>query len=409
MPDRSRRRRHPDVMVVDHVIPPMRSAATRSHGVLVDLAIVVVVSVVPTVVRAVRADPHAPFEAVDVAAAALAAALVPARRRFPIATLAVGVLTAGVVSAWSQRPTVLLPVVIILLFSAATRVERRAALLAGATTIVSMYTIVTVLFGAGALSAGALASIAWPGLAVAAGDAIRNRRAYIAAVEERARRAEHTREEEARRRVVEERLRIARDLHDVVAHRMVIIKVQADVAAHLLRAKPDEAEQALAVVRSSAGTVLDELGGMLGVLRDADDPAAPRQPAPTLNELPALVESFSDAGLEVQWESSGRIRPLPESVQLATYRLIQEGLTNAQRHGDGHAHLATTYDPHRLEVVIENGIPDPSNERSGGGGRGIIGMRERVAAAGGTLKLGPTPHGSFQVIAQFPVNPEEPT
>ena len=193
-----------------------------------------------------------------------------------------------------------------------------------------------------------LAPIVWSASAVAVGDAIRSRRAYVAAVEERARRAEETREEEARRRVAEERLRIARDLHDLVAHRIAVVNVQAGLAAHLLRADPDQAEEALRVVRSSAGSVLDELGQLLSVLRRHDDgepDSAPTDPTPGLADLPALVASFADAGSAVTWQTAGQARPMSDGMALTVYRTIQEGLTNAHKHGAGTARAALEFRP----------------------------------------------------------------
>ena len=155
--------------------------------------------------------------------------------------------------------------------------------------------------------------MAWPALAVAAGDLLRTRRETIVAAEERAR-AEESREEEARRRVAEERLHIARELHDVVAHRMAVVNVQAGVAEHLLRARPDDAA-ALRIVRSSAQAALDNLGSILNLLRSAGASDDSVEPAPTLTELTALIESYRDAGLAVEYETSGAARPLADTTQ----------------------------------------------------------------------------------------------
>ena len=250
-----------------------------------------------------------------------------------------------------------------------------------------------------------LAAFAWPALAIAAGDAVRSRRANLAAAEERARRTEQTRESETRRRVVEERLRIARELHDVVAHRMAVINVQAGVAAHLLRDQPDAAEAALGVVRGSAATVLDELGSLLNVLRTADDAEAPVEPAPTLDELPALVATFETAGLDVHWDSSGHRRPMSESVQLAAYRLVQEGLTNAHKHGDGRARLVTTYGDDGFTLAIENAMSATNPDGDIATGFGLVGMRERVSAAGGSLTTG-SENGAFRICATLPTMKE---
>ncbi|WP_258040299.1 sensor histidine kinase, partial [Streptomyces sp. SM9] len=173
---------------------------------------------------------------------------------------------------------------------------------------------------------------AWLGLAAAAGDAVRSRRAYITAIHERADRAERTREEEARRRVAEERLRIARDLHDVVAHHIALVNVQAGVAAHVMDRRPDQAKEALAHVREASRSALDELRATVGLLRQSGDPEAPTEPAPGLARLDDLAERFRNAGLPVEIACPDRGDPLPAAVDLAAYRVVQEALTNVHKH-----------------------------------------------------------------------------
>ena len=256
--------------------------------------------------------------------------------------------------------------------------------------------------------------LAWTGMAVAAGDALRNRRAYVAAVRERARRAEEAREQEAGRRVVEERLRIARELHDVVAHHIAVIQVQAGVAAHMLHSQPAAAEGAIGHVRRAAGEVLDELGTLLGVLRQSGDgpagPGAPSEPAPGLSRLDALVRSFSGAGLCVDSVSSGLPRVLPAAVDLTAYRLVQESLTNAHKHGGDRAQVTLAFHPQQLAVEVCNGPPPggPQPAAAAGTGHGLLGMRERVLAVGGWLEAGPTPEGGFRVRALLPVPGTDP-
>jgi signal transduction histidine kinase len=261
-----------------------------------------------------------------------------------------------------------------------------------------------------------LAAVAWPALAVAAGDLLRTRRETIVAAEERARRAEESREEEARRRVAEERLHIARELHDVVAHRMAVVNVQAGVAEHLLRARPDDAAAALRIVRSSAQAALDNLGSILNLLRSAGASDDSVEPAPTLTELTALIDSYRDAGLAVEYETSGAPRPLADTTQLALYRTVQEALTNAHKHGDGHVRLRISHAADGVAVELINPVAVPSvgddvTPRSGAagdaGGFGLTGMRERVLAAGGSLHVGLEGESSFAVRAHFPIAEEQ--
>jgi signal transduction histidine kinase len=207
-------------------------------------------------------------------------------------------------------------------------------------------------------------------------------------------------EQQARRRIVEERLRIARDVHDLVAHHLAVITVQAGVAAHLLPEQPRAASEALEHVRAAGAAVLDELGTLLGVLRGADDPATPTEPTPSLADLGRLLDAFAAAGLRVDHTVSGSAVPLPATVEATAYRIVQESLTNASRHGTGRARLTLTYAPGGLRIEVRNGC---AARRTAGTGHGLAGMRERAAMAGGTLVAGPMPGGEFVVEATLPV------
>jgi signal transduction histidine kinase len=235
-----------------------------------------------------------------------------------------------------------------------------------------------------------LAVFGWTAAATAIGDARRSRRAYIFAVEERARRAEETREEEARRRVAEERLRIARELHDVVAHHIAVINVQAGAAAHVLPTRPEAVGPALAHIRRASDTALKELSAVVGVLRNAE-------PTRGLARLGELLDALAAAGLRVEHTQHGQARELPAVVDLAAYRIVQEALTNAQRHGTGTACLVVTYEPDRVVVEVTNPVGPPSP----GSGYGLVGMRERAAAAGGTVTAG-LDDRQFVVRAELP-------
>lgn len=266
---------------------------------------------------------------------------------------------------------------------------------------------------------------AWTGMAAAAGDAVRSRRAFIHAIRERAERAERTREEEARRRVAEERLRIARDLHDVVAHHIALVNVQAGVAAHVMDKRPDQAKEALAHVREASRSALNELRATVGLLRQSGDPEAPTEPAPGLDVLDELVTTFRQAGLPVEVaRADDGIRP-PAAVDLAAYRIIQEALTNVQKHAgqSARAEVSVIRVGFTLEVtVLDNGIaPDLRRVHPGdhppagpphprhhdhtpnGGGHGLLGMSERVSALGGRLSAGPRYGGGFRVQAILPL------
>jgi signal transduction histidine kinase len=344
---------------------------------------------------------------VDVLAAAIACGLVAVRRRWPRAVLGLAVAATVVSMAAGEARAAFIPVAVIAAFTVATDYGRATAWACGAAAV-------AVLYGA---------SFAWPdkvwpdaqwwetgdagvpalvGMGVAVGDAIRTRRQYLVAVEERARRAEQSREEEAHRRVMDERLRIARELHDVVAHNLALISVQSGVAAHLMQSSPDKATAALNHVRDAANTAVGELGTVLAVLRQDSDPDGTTEPAPGLANLPALLDAVTAAGLRVRHRQDGRVRRLPAAMDLAAYRIIQEALTNAGKHGvGGTAELALTHADDGLTIEVTN----PMDSRAPGGngtGHGVIGMRERAAAAGGTLHADPEPAGVFVVRAFLP-------
>jgi signal transduction histidine kinase len=243
------------------------------------------------------------------------------------------------------------------------------------------------------------------------GSAVRERRAHLDTLVERAETAERTREEEARRRVDEERLRIARDVHDVVAHAMVAINVQAGVGAHLIDRDPDRARQTLEDIKKVSGEALNDLRATLGTLRSADDEdVAPVRPARVLRELDdlgELGESLRTAGVEVDMEIDPETRMLPASVTTTGYRIVQEALTNVVRHARGsRAQVRVSREGDRVVIdvrddgrgVVPAGVPAPN-----GTGNGVRGMRERAKAAGGTLEAGPQEGGGWRVLATLPV------
>ncbi|WP_425265103.1 sensor histidine kinase [Streptomyces regalis] len=249
-----------------------------------------------------------------------------------------------------------------------------------------------------------LGIFAWTGIGATAGDAVRSRRAFVAAIRERAERAERTREEEARRRVAEERLRIARDLHDVVAHHIALVNVQAGVAAHVMDKRPDQAKEALAHVREASRSALNELRATVGLLRQSGDPEAPTEPAPGLARLDELAGTFRSAGLQVEVARADQGSTLPAAVDLAAYRVIQEALTNVQKHAgpDAKAEVSVvTVGPNIEITVLDDGAGE--DDTSDGGGHGLLGMRERVTALRGTLTTGPRYGGGFRVHAILPL------
>ena len=248
-----------------------------------------------------------------------------------------------------------------------------------------------------------LAVAAWTQLPSALGDAFRSRRELLVSYKERAERAEATSEQEAHRRVTAERMRIARELHDVVAHHLTLVNAQAGVAHHLVRQDAERAYEALGQIRDTSRAALDELRATVGLLRQADEPDQPRAPAPGLRDLPALLDSFRHAGLPVDVQRTGEYDAVPPLTDLTAYRVIQEALTNAGKHvGGAHAHLTIAVHGNRLEVIVADDGGDGRITRAGTG-LGLVSLRERVRVADGTLQAGPNPEGGFRVHAVLPL------
>lgn len=386
------------------------SRAWQRHPVLTDAVAAVVLLigdllVAPRLTGDTRTAPEAVLTALTLAA-------VPLRNRLPVQALAL--TTAGAASVTLLRGVETLAALapLMVLYLVALRSDRRSTVLAWASTV-------AVLAPASALGSQSsvrwedtLSVLPWTGVVAAVGNGLRNRRAYLAAAEERAVRAERGLEEEALRRVAEERVRIARELHDVVAHHIAVVSVQAGTAQHLLAIDPAAAADALGHVRRSAGAVLEELGNILSVLRQPGEPEGGTAPAPGLARLDALVGSFTAAGLAVDWSLRGQPRELPATVDLVAYRVLEEALTNALKHGTGTAHLDVEYEPSSLRLRVVNSTPVPvaagSRPRPAAGaapgsGHGLLGMRERAAAVGGTISAAPGPGDTFRVQADLPL------
>jgi signal transduction histidine kinase len=212
------------------------------------------------------------------------------------------------------------------------------------------------------------------------------------------------RREEALRQASEERLRLARDLHDIVAHNISVINVQANGALHLMHRQPERAQEALTTIHEVSKQALVELRTVLGVLRDVDN-EAPRTPVPGLDELDALLERSRAAGLAVRMVEEGERRPLPADVDVTAYRIVQESLTNSSRHsGSGRATVHLLYGESELCVEVDDDGPALRASRTNGSGKGVTGMSERAQALGGTLLAGPRPGGGFSVRARLPLN-----
>ncbi|WP_090929112.1 sensor histidine kinase [Nonomuraea jiangxiensis] len=279
-------------------------------------------------------------------------------------------------------------------YTLAVQGRRKAAIWLSAGLAVAVY-------GLMALSAQDPAAGNWMGMLsgwlvamVVVGEVVKNRRAYLRAVEQRAEEAERTREEAALRRAGEERLWIAQELHDSLTHSISVVNVQAAVAMELFDRHPERAREAVAAIRESGHEAMRELRATLGVLRQVG------QEGTGLAELPGLVSRAEGAGLRVERAVTGTPYPLPPEVDRAAYRIAQEALTNVLRHaGAASVTLALEYDPTKVILRVENdGEVGPAEP-----GMGLIGMRERAVAVGGSLTAGPHESGGFAVRAELPV------
>jgi signal transduction histidine kinase len=295
----------------------------------------------------------------------------------------------------------------VFLFVAAATVGSRCSLRTTGVGAVAVGVLLTVLVAIDApgFDAGSFASnAALYATMFMFGVILRTRRERIAAFEERARAMEREKEEEARRAVADERLHIARELHDVVAHSMGVIAVQASVGEHVIDGNPEEAKRALHAISGLSRSTLAEIRRMLGALRETDDESASYTPAPGLEELDRLVRELDGAGVPVEVSYEGTRTELPRGVDLTAYRIVQEALTNVLKHaGRARARVLVRYEPGALGLeIVDDGRGVNGRSEASGGGHGLVGMRERVAVYGGTLEAGPHAGGGFRVTVRLP-------
>jgi signal transduction histidine kinase len=424
----------------------------RRHPYMVDGVITVALFAVVAAPGALRGHQQAP--AILIAAATFGVLIL--RRRWPVPVFVAATAGAEFYMVLTQAGTGALAAPMIALYTLAEGTSRRGALIVGGLAVLVMAWVHALVGQSKWAGSDNVALVALGALAVAAGDAARVRRAYIAEVEQRARQAEQSRRQEAERRVTEERLRLARDLHDVLGHQIALINVQAGVAADVLDDRPDQAREALTHIKQAGRAALDELRDTVGLLRQPGDPSAPTEPTEGLADLRKLVASFNRSGLRIEHVVAGRVRPVPPAADLTAYRVIQESLTNVSKHaGSQTATVRIDYRPTALHIVVEdegsgpaqpppasagngadnragsgtgneggngdhdvtgskadgrtgdsagNGAGNAAGNGAGSGvGNGIAGMRERVAAIGGTLRAGPRPGAGFRVSARLPL------
>jgi signal transduction histidine kinase len=356
-------------------------------------------------------DGYVPTSALVVALTLLPIAVLPWRRVLPLTVLGALIALFGVVAALGTLSFGIGFAVAVAMFHVASMSEQQRTSVVGAVVALLMILLSFLVhfesvFDPRVLQFGLLAAFA-----TAAGAGKRIQEEYVAAITERAERAEQTREIEAERRVSEERLRIARDLHDAVAHQISVISLNANVASSAVDTRPARAKEALATIRTAARTVLGEIGDLLGVLRAHDRPGehGPR-PMQSLDDLDRLIDQFAGSGLAVTVRSEGPRSRLPATVSLVAYRIVQEALTNAHKHGAaGRAHVLLHEDAEQLSIVVTNPMR-PGSERAAeesppSNGLGLVGLRERVASVRGSIEAGPTA-GGYRLHAGLPLHRE---
>jgi signal transduction histidine kinase len=362
-----------------------------------------------------------PHSVVLLVAAGLASLSLPARRYYPIPVLAVVTCALAAVVVIGQNiadtPIVALPVYIV-----ATRYERRASVVAlcavGLTFLVAL--------GIGEALHYANRSVisdqVWSNaiVAVAAwfvGDSVRSRRAYVTGLSLQAEERQRRELELARSSVAEERLQIARELHDIVAHSLSVIAIQSGVGGHVLDMQPEEARKALAAVESISRSALEELRRVLEVLRRDDAGQPSLLPSPGLADIDRLLEQCRAAGLAVTYRLHGRLTPVSPSLDLSVYRIVQEALTNVTKHaGTAQATVDITFDKEAVIISVtdkgalhRNGhVLAPDHGDGTKAHHGIIGMRERAAIFGGSVTAGPRLEGGFEVLARLPFGAATP-
>jgi signal transduction histidine kinase len=363
----------------------------QRHPRLIDWALLLA-----ALATAVGAAAHHSHSAIGISLSVVACLPLLVRRRHPLPVLAVTtaalIVQLAAIGLFVPLPTG------IALFTVADQFDRRDSLRAGVVTLI-------------AITPALWASHGWThvynligpllGFAVAwlLGDSFGTRRRYVAALEERAERLEREREAEAARAVAEEQARIARELHDVIAHTLSVIVVQAAAARDVFATRPERAREALEAIERSGRGALRELRRLLGNVRGEEVTFAP---PPRLADLDHLLDELRRSGLPVSITIEGRPAALPEAVDLSAYRVVQEALTNTLKHAHAtRAEVALRWQEDALEIEIsDDGVGSASTN---GTGHGIVGMQERLGLLGGTLAAGPAAEGGFTVLARFPL------
>lgn len=380
-----------------------------------DLALalfVTVIQVLGAMVTVPVEPPSTPISAIGYALLVISGLAVVARRRRPVAVFVITGVASVMYFGFDFPDRMSYLALFVALYTLAAYGEgRRSLIIAGAG--ISVLSVCWLIAGADVEPVSAIGwvffRIGASVISTALGENVRSRRVIAAEAQQRAELAERSREEEARARVDAERLRIAREVHDTVAHAIAIINVQSGVTAHVLDKRPEQAREALRTIEKTSSRALQEMRAILGVLREGDD----RGPYPGVDRIHELTGKAQDAGLDIVFEHTPPIRPLPSAVGSAAYRIVQESITNVIRHV-GPTRVTVALEPCadelRIQVIDEGRRDTPRGGAAGdtgtaASGRGIVGMRERCRLLGGDLEANPRPDGGFEVLARLPLGP----
>jgi signal transduction histidine kinase len=334
---------------------------------------------------------------------ALSAAALLGKKRFPVSTLISCLIVSGILAVLLKRGYPATPADLVALYAVGRYRGRGMALTAAIATLIIGFSVAEISENVPSYNFQNLGTLATIPFAVLAGAWVRTQRTYVLGAEERAERAEREREDEARRRVTEERLRIARELHDIVGHALMSISVTSSVSARFVEDDPKAGREALETINSVSNCALGEIRRTLSLLRGGAEPL--KSPELGLDDLDDLIQRSKADGLPVTLHESGRHTAIPAIVGFTVYRIVQESLTNIKRHAQNVSKVAVslTFTPDSLDVAVTNdGAPVEMMDRSAYG-LGIQGMRERVAATGGRLNTTALPGGGFRVHARLPL------
>jgi signal transduction histidine kinase len=355
-----------------------------------------------------------------VVALGLATLSLPFRHRFPLSVLVV-VLICLVIGTLLKQGLAATPIVSLPIYSVATHLRRRDSLIAACLALLTFVVVTAIVglhwsHGGGTGFYDATDNMLAIVVAWVIGDSLRARREFHAGSVLQAEQRLRFESERAKMSIAEERLHIARELHDIVAHSLSVIAIQSGVGRHVLDTQPEEARKSLAAIETTSRSALNDLRWVLGVLRNDDEVSESRNPAPGMADIGRLLEEYRAAGLDVSFGQSGEARPLSPSMDLCLYRIVQEALTNVTKHaGTVHATVDISYD---VDAIVVSVLDEGALHRNGavlaqdadgnnGSHHGLIGMRERTAIYGGTFVAGPRQGGGFEVRARLPISSDD--